>query len=298
VRTPKEPDNGSEGFESIRRTGVDSRLESYQGFFDDSWRADFLDTVRATKLREVAFDLVRNWEAASNVRSLPWKMMYGLEEKRHRQIEEEPFELRKIRNLKERLVGRLKASGVTVRPLLEKQLQNAIDDLDREWVASIRQLKDELHAQPDDVWGALLGTKDFHSSLWGSERMCYGSVYYSYEWFLKESVRIYQDRNGYRIDPRHFRADFNAAFGPTLTSQCWTDPAVNITRFTRSALAHNAGRMTAELAAANHSFLVEGDEIQIAALDTTNLFNLLKLKAMALAIAAASAREFQMTAST
>jgi hypothetical protein len=263
--------------ELARETGVDGRLESYRPFFDEAWEKQTKHAVQFTKLQDAAFDLSRNWKAASHVRSLPWKMIYGLEEKRHRQIEDERFELRKIQNLRDRLVQRLKFAGVTVRPVLEKQLQNAIDDLDREWVTEIRKLKDELHEQPDDTWPKLLETTDLHGSLWGAERMCYASIYYSYEWFLKECVRLKNGLDRLRVD-RGFQKLMRKTFGDDLTDSCFADHEVNIARLTRHAIAHNAARMTDDLRDKPHEFLVIDGEIQIAAPDTTQLYELLKIK--------------------
>ena len=58
---------------------------------------------------------------------------------------------------------------------------------------------------------------------------------------------------------------------------------IEIARLVRHALVHNGGRLTPPLKGRKHALMVEADEIQIMAPDTTELFGHLKLAASRLA---------------
>lgn len=276
-----------------RTTYIQDRLDAYEGFFDPEWKWDFMQVIQGTKLQEVGFDLVRNWEAASNARAMPWVMIKCLEVAEHRKIEEaEPLEIKKIRILKEKLLARIESQGERLRPMLRKKLQQAINEVDDEATEALRKAKNKVHESQRDLWESLADVEAFHSSLWSSERTCYAPLYYSYEWFLKECLGIKRNESDFRIG-REFQRQFRKAFGESLTSMCWTDQRVNVARLARHAFAHNGGRITKELAKQPHSFRLEGDEIQVAASMTTALFHLLKDRALELTKAAVEMPEFQ-----
>ena len=261
-----------------RTTYIENRLDAYQGFFDGKWKWSFMQVVRDTKLQEIGFDLVRNWEAASNARALPWVMIKCLEVGEHCQIEEaEPLEIRKIRILKNKLLASIEAQGEPLRPMLRKKIQQAVNKIDLEATDALRKTKDQIHESREDLWELLAGVESFHSSLWSSERTCYGSIYYSYEWFLRECVRIKTANTDYRMGRADdFKQDFKQAFGQSLVDSCWNDQQVVIARLTRHALVHNGGRLTDRLGKQPHPFRIEEDEIQVSAKNTTELYNLLQ----------------------
>jgi hypothetical protein len=71
------------------------------------------------------------------------------------------------------------------------------------------------------------------------------------------------------------------------------DPQINLARLTRNALAHNGGRMTEELQNEEHTFVIEGDEIQINSDHTTSLYRHLASKVMKVAEHAVTLPEFK-----
>lgn len=257
-----------------RTTQFNPDMDAYQGFFEVTWKHDFLMLTRTTVLREPSFNLVCSWEGLSNARQLPWLMVRSLDVFQAKELQEyKPWDQRKIGIMRHKLISRLQEQGETVRPMLRKKLERALADLDAE-AGRVREeaIEQTLRKQPD-LWEALLKHETFHTSLWSLERMCYGGLYYSYEWYLTQCLRIKKGDSDYRWRrvPDCFK-DFEAAFGTKLTDFCLRDEEVQISRVARNALAHNGGRITPELAGKQHSFKLEGEEIQVNALHTTRLY--------------------------
>jgi hypothetical protein len=281
--------------ELTRHASFDPRPESYAGFLDPEWAKSFLDASKDTKLEQPAFDLVRNWHAASNARSLPLVMTECVKEAERKMLDEhEPMERQKIRLFTQKVVGKLEQGGEKVRPMLKRRIQEAIEAIDLESDVALRNAKATVSEARADLWEALLGQNDFVTSIWALERLCYSSLYYNYEWFLTECVRIKRSDPEYRFR-RHddFKKDFREAFGPELQQECWSHHGVVIARFARHALLHNGGRMTQDLQRQPHNLLVNGDEIQIGAPHTNDLFALLSKKVLKVADRSRSLTEFQ-----
>jgi hypothetical protein len=278
-----------------RTTCVVSRVEAYKGFFDYEWQNQFMKAVRGTKIQDAGFDLTRNWEAVSNARSLPWLMVQCVEAAERKHIEEiDPLDRRKIRVLTEKLVSRMEARGEKMRPVFRGKLQEAIEEIDAEYCDTMSSVKTDVLDGRPDLWDALIEDNGFHSSLWSQERMCYGSLYYSYEWFLLKCVRIKRADADYRVRrAEDFKKDLREAFSATLAAACWSSRKIVIAREARNALAHNAGRLTERLRKQPHTFPIENGEIQVGATHTTDLYHLLKANAYDIAVAASAMPEFQ-----
>lgn len=276
-----------------RTTAVENDLNAYEGFFDEDWGKDFMRILKGSKLQEIGYDLARNWHAASSARSLPHLMIKCMDALQHKNLEEiEPLGNKKISVFRDKVVSSMEGKGEKMRPMFRKKLQDTLNELDQHATSMLRSAKNQSHDKMEDHWGYLVNNQHFHSCLWSSERTCYGSIYYSYEWFLKECVRVFKGESTYRVG-RDFKKDFNDAFGQQMTETCWTDQEVNIARLTRSALVHNGGRVTKDLRKHKHPFHLEGEELQIGASVTTSLYQLLAGKAESLAEFAVQLREFK-----
>jgi hypothetical protein len=269
-----------------RTISYDPRLESYKEFFDPKWGEEFLDLLDHTKLNNAGLDLVRNWHGVSNARSLPWLMMHCLDASTVQGFEEaEPLDTYKVRFIRDHLINHLRKRGVNLRPMVFKQLQDALVELDEHADKALTTARSTVIQNRPDHWEEFLQVNSFFPTcLWALERICFCALYYNYECFLTECVRVKRGEPGYRI-LRHddFKNDFRDAFGAPIQQACWSDQPVVIARMTRHALVHNGGRMTRDLEKQPHSFLVNDGEIQFGAPHTNGLFNLLKDKALTLA---------------
>jgi hypothetical protein len=269
--------------ELIRNARIDSRLDSYMDFFDKKWFEDISGMAKKTKLDEAVFDLARAWLGASHVHAMPWVFATSIDGLLRQKLREcEPLSITQLRGLRERIVGMLKAKGITVRPTMAKALTEIFKELgvdaDQALETANAVVGDSLH-----VWEKYLERNEFKTILWSGERLCYAAVYYNYECFLTECLRIKRAEPEYCLaQDKQFKKDFNESFTTALQQRCWSDQDVVIARLARHALVHNGGRMTPKLAKQPYKFLVEEGELQIMPPDVVALYALLKVRAMAL----------------
>ncbi len=281
--------------DEIKRTiQINPNQDDYEGFFCDSWKTSFLSLVRHSKLREPAYDLTRTWEAISNARQLPWLMTKCLDINIAGKLNTfEIWDCKKIHILGDKLLGKLEEQGEPMRPMLNQKLRRAIKELDKE-IDDMRLDTAEIIRQKYASWQILLEHISFRTSIWGLERLCYGGLYYGYEWYLTHCLRLKKGKPGFRWrDFKTFAADFQGTFGSVLKDACLDDMEIKIAYLTRNALAHNGGRITPQLKALPHTFLIEGDEIQINAYHTTSLFHKLKDRATDVTQSAIAMPEFK-----
>ena len=254
----------------------DSRLDSYKSFFDHEWFGKITDETQGTSLYQPVFDLSVAWRFTANTHVMPWIMTDMVKHAIEMNVNTaEPFGKRFIGAARDKLVERMRGS---LRNMQRKQLQDELNLIYSEITAVYAT--PELLA-PDEMWQHLLRNQEFQFALAGSQRLCYGAIYYAYEDFLARCVGLARGESDYRMPRRsQFQNDLTAAFGNALCDQCWCDTEVSLARAARHALVHNGCRVTDEFTAAlkkaSRSLQVCDDEIQIMAPDTTNLFQLLK----------------------
>jgi hypothetical protein len=133
----------------------------------------------------------------------------------------------------------------------------------------------------EGYWQEALANSEFQLSLWGSQRLCYGGLYYAYEDFLLRVFKLVKADPNYRIQDK-FSKDFADAFGVPLRDYCWSDQKVLAARFVRHALVHAGGRETKDVKGVKHGIKVADGELQIMAPNTVALFCLLKDRALKL----------------
>jgi hypothetical protein len=268
-------------------------LEAYTGFFCDEWKHCFLKTTRTSRLRDHGFDLARTWEAISNARQLPWLMAKCLDSDSCEKLDSyEPWNCRKIRILGNKLVARLEKLGERIRPMFRNRLNKAIKELGEEIDTMRSDSAARVLEKRDDIWEMLMEQHVFLTSLWGLERMSYGGLYYGYEWYLCQCLRLKTGQLQHRWEAKS-RKEFRSEFGSDLAKSCLEDAEIQLARVTRNALVHNGGRTTPELNKLSHTFIIEGGEIQINAEHTTSLFHKLKDRVIELTRVAVTLPEFQ-----
>ena len=258
---------------------IELHQDSYKSFFDHEWFEQRMDETRGTVLHQPVFDLGAAWRSAANTHALPWllaTMVQGATEMNLNTTE--PFGKKYVADVKDVLVGRM---GDSLRNMQRKRMQQELDAIYEE-TSKITVAAEA--AAPDMMWQSFLGNSEFRFALVGSQRLCYGAVYYAYEDFVTRCIGLAKGKTDYRLfRQRDIQKEIIAEFGSTVCDQCWDHPVVNLARVTRHALVHNGCRVTDEfkeaVKAAKYPFVVEDDEIQIMAPDTTTLFRLLKDRA-------------------
>jgi hypothetical protein len=266
-----------------RELRIDIRLDSYRSFLDHRWVQDINRVVKGTKLDLPIFDLTFSWKGSANARRMPsmmidvlksWTDGYTRARKPFPQEVVESFSAKVAENIKDP-------------PLSEVQRRQMTSFL-REVEDSIRRKLDEDPFSVDDYligfWKWLIegeAKSETCLALWKSEVNAYVGIYYAYEDFLRQCMCIAKARQDYRIKFKSFGDDLAAEFNDGIRDLCWFDEKVNVSRLVRNAVLHNGARLTPELAPLKHHLNVRGDEIDVMAPDTTQLFELLKVRVAA-----------------
>jgi hypothetical protein len=252
---------------------VDQRLDSYKSFFDHAWAEHVMQLSSGKAVSQPVFDLCAMWRAVANTHVMPWLMMQQFEAFAKGMVEShDPFGRKWVTAMRANLVAEM---GDKLNNMGRKKLQAALDKVD----TRIRTALDEhtLDFDLDKMWSEQLKNYEMQFVLWGSQRLCYGAVYYAYEDFLTRCVALAKSEPDYRMPRRNeFTRDVGDAFGEQVRNRVWCDPVVNAARLVRHALVHNGGRITDELLTATHGLEVVEGELQIMAPDTSTLSTELK----------------------
>jgi hypothetical protein len=261
---------------------IGMRLDSYRSFFDHEWAQRIGDLAQGTKLDGAVFALCMNWKATANTHMLPWLIVEAVVNLLHgTMIDMKPLAETVARGLKTRLV---KETERALSKTAKKRIQAVVDAM----VANACDARTSSYAVVKSRWGRpafwqeLVKAPEFQLSLWGSQRVCYCGIYYAYEHFARTCVAL-ASRKSLARRPKKFVEAATGALGKSCVDHCLTDPEVTQARLARNALAHNGGRVTAELMSIGCPLAVENDVIQVMPEDTTHLFHVLKDRAYPLA---------------
>lgn len=263
---------------------VDVRMESYKSFFDHGWAARIMEATAATPIAQAVFDLCAAWRGVSNTHAMPYLMLEQFRGFAKGLLGAHWHGAKWIAATQQGLASEM---GDGLSNMGRRRMLAALARLEtrfRETLAST-ELK-ELDIDILAMWEKHLENFEMQAVLWGSQRLCYAAVYYSYEDFLTRCVAAARIDPDYRMPRRNdFAKDLADAFSSNLRDRCWSNSAINVARLARHALVHNGGRVTDELGKITHGILVIDGELQIMATDTSDLYQLLKERAKELAAA-------------
>src|SRR5262249_54216497 len=232
---------------------LDDNLDSYKTFLDHEWARSIEEQTRGTPLEEIFFDLQWAWKGAANTFYMPWLTVTTMVAAGLGAAKDHSFPARYTAALKNRLASRMGLSNMKTQKLLSE----------------LQIISDEVRAEDERppvietqmAWRRMLTQSEFQLSIWGSQRLCYGAVYYAYKDFLARCYRLSSDQPAYHIG-REFSQHFRDQYGAAVRDYCWSDAGVHVARLTRHALVHNGGRLTRELKKLKHGLRLHGDDIQ------------------------------------
>lgn len=278
-----------------RTIRFDTRLESYEPFFDPQWADEQLERAHGTALNLPLLDLLGNWKAASHSHSVPIAFSKCLQACfTYRFTEGEPEFLAIVDAVRQKTVAKLHAKGFSPSECFDSTLQAALNEIGDEAKRAYAIARESAIPSLQSVWEMLIAETYLRMFIWRSQRDCYCALYQGYECFLKECVRIAKGVTSYRIGrTKEFGLDLNATLGPTVLRDCWTCRDVVIARYARHAFAHNGARLTNDLAGQEHNFLVDDGQVQVMPEHVHRLFELLKNKVGQLVAAAVSLEQFR-----
>ena len=253
---------------------IDEKHDSYQPFFDHASAQQIDQAASGPPLAMIVFDLCSIWKSVSNTHSLPLVMFELLKSFAKEYLGGRDYIGREYVKL---LTRRLPGEVGSLSHMKRKQLGEAFE---RIYVDIPKRESDVMDAVVVNVWkDEIMPNFDFTTSVWSSQRLCYGATYYAYEDFLVRTYRALVNKPDYRLpNAREFGVAFENAFTAELRDFCFSGE-VNVARLARNALAHNGGRETDELRKEKHSLIVTDGEIQIMPSNNRALFDLLKERA-------------------
>lgn len=254
---------------------VEMRIEPYKTFFDHKWSDAVLEKAKGSTIYPLVFDLMVAWRGCANTHCLPWIMVHSLK----------TFGEEFVKNRKPPSLKLLDALSDRVEYELGHNMNLTTKKKHRQVVTQLAQsMRDEFEQNPEtidvqEVWDQYFTEDEFRMSLWGSQRLAYGGVYYAYEDAVIRCYKAVKKITDYRIRDNEFKKDFTAAYNRELLEYCWIDDKVQVARIIRHALVHNGGRVTKDLANRTHDIEVLNGELQIMPTDTKELFDHLKHRA-------------------
>ncbi len=263
---------------------VDEELESYQTFFDHTWAANIDKLAAGTKLESPIFNLCVNWKAAANTCIGPWLICNSVSEfSAGFAMGREPFAVQLINAY----ANRLPAEMPSLSNMRRKELSAAVRKIGTELKDLLAQQAQKFTVSANEMWTTFLNgaaSYEFRLNIWGSQRTSYGTIYHTYENFIREAVGLALGMSNYKAPQLStLLKDCSRLFGKPIADVCLDDADVKAARLVRNALAHNGGKETNQLHGVVHGIRIENGELQIMAPDTRRLFDMLKDRAYKLA---------------
>lgn len=226
---------------------VDPNLTSYEGFFDHDWSKRMLQATKSSTLDQPLSALLFAWRTTNGAHSLPSVM---------------------ARTLTESILGSFKGSvqyramysNYVVDGLVEKledkmqfnlsidqrlHLSSVVEQIEREAADALKVAKKQVDRDmgAETSWAMITQEAEFAFCLIGLQRSNYNSLFFAYEEFLQNLVQL---REPEYTSKKPIDKALNKHFGESLGSFCW-DESVILAKLIRNALAHNGGRVGADL---------------------------------------------------
>jgi hypothetical protein len=277
---------------TTRNIFVVTSREAYKGFFSDDW-GERIDTLArpAKKLYPLIFDLVMEWRAAAYTASLPTAIIDHLKNYHDAFINDGNLNTNLIEiaeNVPALLAHEL--PDLLFNPEDIRRIQAKLVDIGARFMQA--RLRSKTEFPLEETWRAYLESNVYKLLLWGSQRICYVSIYNSYENLIVHCVKIALSLTRCRTNSSEFKNQFSKAFGVTIRDKCWTNDSLNIVRVVRHSLSHAGGRITEDLAPLKHGFVVNDGRIQVTPEKAKELLSLLQDCVYSLAEKAITLPEF------
>jgi hypothetical protein len=272
-----------------------TQLESYQTIFRKEWAQQIDELATGTKLTPVVFALCASWKAAANTHILPWLVVNSLNQFWGNYIRHSGFTPEYLRVLPEGLMRRM--GGVQMRNMQRQALTKAVNDLAAEVRQKIQDTPDpELSCE--SIWNNFIQIPDFQVSIWGSQQLVFGALFFAYENFVKDVVAIAKGEQEYEPLFGRLVDDAREQFGYDVVKNTLEGQFIDITRYARNCLAHRGGRESKKLKDTSHGIKVIDGILQITAADNNNCIRGLEKRAMILAEAATKMPQFKSPPAT
>ena len=128
----------------------------------------------------------------------------------------------------------------------------------------------------DVVWQEYLQRPEFRVALWKTAENTFVSIYYAYEDYFVQVLKILGKWNSLRTTDKDFKARAKTIIGGNAFNRCWSDTRIDVAREIRHAITHNGGRPTSNLLRKSPLPRIENNDILISGTDVRQLYELLK----------------------
>lgn len=259
----------------------DTDLTAYKGFFESQWAEEIFQLTDNTKLEIQALNLSASWKGISNARRLPWLMMEMLnthqEATLNRQLQ---LPTHVIQGFIKRLSSIVKERYVRLSERAQSVLSEEIENIQTELIeGQLEEISTITKNHTDALWQTFTNRPEIVFGLWMSEVNAYTALYFAYEIFFIESLKILYPGE-VNIRTTRLKDFFKRTNNLDLQKKYWNDAQIEKARLIRLAVAHNGRRPTKEFQCKpkNYVLLTTYGEIIIKAHDTTELYHMLKDK--------------------
>lgn len=282
---------------------IDTRLDSYKGFFDHGWLKEVERISRpAPQLHLLVQRLGRSWLIASKTSFMPWLMMEQMRALTSGYNRGKNYDGRNSdivqalsKRLRETLVCEDWIKNQVVFTLAQvagelntRKLPEAVVEIPREYVwewmiGTSKELEEELKtASAEEKHKAELSQKLFALSLWGLQNQGYAAVFFAYEHFVALCLKRAGNLNKVGNSFESLKNACTNVLGQSATDLYVADRNIHVARLVRNAIAHNGNYETDELRDFGHKYKVSKHLLNLEAPDVHKLYDYLKLKAKSL----------------
>lgn len=276
----------------IDRPIIDPNLSAYEKFFDHDWAKQIFEKAKDSSLIGALSDLILSWRSANGAHILPWIMVESLKGFANGEMQGEYYFRNKYS--KKIIDGLVEQIGKKMQARLNidqrMALKRVVSTIEQDANKSLMAAQENNQFDVNGYWNFLIRNTEFAFCVLGIQRINYGSLFFAYEDFLSNIIRIKEPKYSSKKEP--IRDAFERHFGIQLTEYCWKDEEVDFARLVRNALAHNGGRLGKDLEKYKSRFVNAADspdpliydskfnlvdeKIQITPENTKFLFNILK----------------------
>ncbi len=280
--------------EIIARPLIDPNLDSYKGFFDHGWCERIFESVRTSPLKDPVGELMLAWRSANGVHLLPWLMTESLRKFATGEAQGSlDYRASYADEVIKGIVNKIeKGMQYSLKQEQRSNLKRVVAKIEKEAVGAMKTAQEQVSFDVERYWRSLLPLSEFQFSILGTQRINYGSLFFAYEDFLANVIRMKEPTYSSKDKKNPIHVAFPNHFGKPLADFCWNHDDVVLTRLVRNALAHNGAWFGKDLEKYKTRFvdvsgtskpLLRGDRfnivdgiIQITPDNTTHLFGVLK----------------------
>jgi hypothetical protein len=223
---------------------IDNQLSDYANLFtgpDAKKIIDLLDSK--SDYYPILFNFTADLRSISNSHSFPFYSIQAVEgyDKGYQSVymkkEDAAFYSDKLVGM---AIERIEKHGKLpkqIRPLLIKEFKEIGKKIE-----IARKKANEIHKFPtDELWEDNLKQYEYRTAIWSMVRICFMSIFSTYEYFIVDIVRKKLGDDSIRTTDRDFDNKFKTALDARLLSRAWKSADMQFIREVRNCIAHNGG---------------------------------------------------------